>query len=139
MSDQLLKSAAVGVATAGALVVALAAAFLVPLRIGDVRFPLSILIVVLGNLATIQFAHRVGKTRWGVLIPAAAWFIATLALGGGRPEGDVILSNGWVSMATLLFGTATLTVAAITVVNGVDLFAVIRPTPKSTVPKSPRK
>ena len=135
MPDTLLKPAAVGVATAGALVVALAAAFLVPLRIGDVRFPLSILIVVLGNLATIQFAHRVGRTRWGVLVPAAAWFIATLVLGGGRPEGDVILSNGWVSMATLLFGTATLTVAAVTVVNGIDLVSVIRPTKHGTTSK----
>ena len=135
MPDTLLKPAAVGVATAGALVVALAAAFLVPLRIGDVRFPLSILIVVLGNLATIQFAHRVGRTRWGVLVPAAAWFIATLVLGGGRPEGDVILSNGWVSMATLLFGTATLTVAAVTVVNGIDLVSVISPTMHGTTSK----
>ncbi len=108
MADKWLRIGAVVVASVGAALTGLLAAFLAPLHIGSVRFPVSLLIVVLGNSAAVGFAYRVGGFRWGVLGPAAAWLAVTLPLGSARAEGDVILANDWVSLSTVLFGGAAL-------------------------------
>ncbi|PZS10910.1 MAG: hypothetical protein DLM55_02995 [Acidimicrobiales bacterium] len=105
------------IACAAAVVLGLAAAFLVPLRIADVRVPVCLLIVVLGNPVTVWFAHRVGDFGWGALAPAVAWFSVMLALGTSRSEGDLVLTNDWVSLFTVLLGGASFAFAGFFVVR----------------------
>ncbi len=117
MADMWVRVGALVVASAGAALTGLLAAFLVPLHIYSVRAPVSLLIVVLGNAVAVSFAHRVGGFRWGVLAPAAAWIAITLPLGSARAEGDVVLADDWVSLSTVLFGGATLAFAIFCVVT----------------------
>ena|GEM_PF-6155203 len=137
MVDMWLRIGALVVASLGAALAGLLAAFLVPLHIGGVRFPVSLLIVVLGNALAVSFAHRVAEFRWGVLAPAAAWLAVTLPLGSARTEGDVVLANDWVSLSTVLFGGATLAFAIFVVITGTPFLSFAKARREGTRELSP--
>ncbi len=80
-----------------AIVSVLAAIFevlLVPTYVGSVIAPISIVVMIVGNLGLPRLMRgiRAGLT---VVIPAALWGVTVIVLGfTARPEGDVLLPGG---------------------------------------------
>src|SRR3954466_9126666 len=79
------------VAVAVAVWLALIEVFWLPLRVGGVLVPVSVLAAVVGNLLVVGAAHRWSGSRLVAVLPALAW--ATVALGAARPrpEGDLLI------------------------------------------------
>lgn len=104
------------VATAGWAVLAVLAAawlalvevFWLPLRVGGVLFPLSVVAAVAGNLLLVRLAYRLSGSRVVAVLPALVWLVVALAAMVRRPEGDLVLVGtgglGAVGMAFLLCG-----------------------------------
>ncbi len=98
-------------------ITATAEAFLTPLYLFGVRFPLAAILAVVFNPLLVWGTHRLTGWRVGALLPGAAWVAAALVWSGSRREGDVVLAgNNWVAMAYLLGGTVALAVGAYLVV-----------------------
>src|SRR3712207_2538496 len=72
---------------------ALAEVFWLPLRIGGVLAPLSILVAVVGNLLLPGLLHRLSGSRLVAVLPAAVWVVVVLMAMSRRPEGDVVLAG----------------------------------------------
>jgi hypothetical protein len=116
------------------LVVALAAwlavveVFWLPLKVGVVPVPLSVLAAVAGNLLLVRLAFRLSGSRVVAVLPALVWLVVALAAMVRRPEGDLVLVGsgvtGGVGMAFLLFGVIAAAFAA-----GRVLAAAVRPVP----------
>jgi hypothetical protein len=79
--------------------------FYVPLRVGRVVLPVSVLAAVLLNVALPRLMYAATQTRWTAAVPPALWLLVVVGLSVGRPEGDVILPGDWIGLA-LLFGGA---------------------------------
>jgi hypothetical protein len=107
---------------------ALVEVFWLPLKVGPVPVPLSVLAAVAGNLLLVQLAHRLSGSRLVAVLPALVWLVVALAAMVRRPEGDLVLVGtgvtGWVGMAFLLFGVVAAAFAA-----GRVLAAGVRPVP----------
>lgn len=90
---------------------ALVEVFWLPLRVGGVLLPLSVLAAAVGNLLLVLGAHRLSGSRAVGVLPAVVWLIVALSAMSRRPEGDVVLAGsgtiGVASMAFLLFGVLT--------------------------------
>lgn len=100
-------------ATWGGAVFAALEVFLVPLRIGGVRAPITLLLVVVSNLVLMAFARRATGNRLVALFPGLAWFVVTIVFSGQTVEGDTVLLGGdWVPMVLLLVGAASIAVGA---------------------------
>ncbi|QIV83405.1 hypothetical protein [Mycolicibacterium frederiksbergense] len=82
---------------------ALAAAFLLPLRLGSVPFPISMLISGAVNAALVWAAlHWTTSTRVAAL-PLWTWLITVLALTFGGPGSDLVFGGvGVMAYAVLL-------------------------------------
>lgn len=95
---------------------ALVEVFWLPLRVGRVLLPVSVLAVVVGNLLLPALARRVSGSRLVALLPAPVWLTIALAATVRRPEGDLVLVGGGaagaVNLAFLLVGTVTAAIGA---------------------------
>jgi len=79
-------------------------AFLVPLRIGTVPLPLSVLLAVVGNAGLTKLAVRqTGSIVWGVLQPVL-WLLVIVVLSLPRPEGDLIVPGSLTGLVFLFAG-----------------------------------
>lgn len=79
--------------------------FLVVLRVGDVRLPVSILLALGLNPLLVWLMARATGSRLALLAPPALWLAVVLLLGTRRPEGDVVITgNNWVATGFLLAG-----------------------------------
>jgi hypothetical protein len=82
--------------------------FWLPLRIGPVPVPVSVVAAIAGNLLLVDAAHRYSGSRAVAVLPAAVWLVVALAASLRRPEGDLILTGGGVAgtvnLAFLLLG-----------------------------------
>ena len=82
--------------------------FWLPLRIGGVLVPLSIVVAVVGNLLLTAAAHRLSGSRVVAVLPAVVWLGVAVAAMMRRPEGDLVLAGtgalGTISLLFLLFG-----------------------------------
>ena len=87
---------------------ALVEVFWLPLRIGGVLVPLSIVAAVAGNLMLTSAAHRLSGSRVVAVLPAFVWLAVAVSAMIRRPEGDLILVGGGaigvVGLAFLLLG-----------------------------------
>ena len=87
---------------------ALVEVFWLPLRIGGLLVPLSVLVAVVGNLMLIGAAHRLSGSRVVAVLPGLVWLVVAIGAMIRRPEGDLVLTGGGVSgtinLAFLLFG-----------------------------------
>lgn len=105
------------VAVWGAVLTALLEAFLVPLRLGGIRIPLSLLLAVACTILLMLFARAATGNRFVALLPGVVWFVVTIVLSGQTSAGDTVLvGNDWMPMALLLVGAAAVTVGAFLVV-----------------------
>ncbi len=92
---------------------ALVEVFWLPLRIGGVLVPLSILAAVVGNLMLTAAAHRVSGSRVVAVLPAVVWLVVAVAAMIRRPEGDLVLTGGGATgTVNLLFLLLGVTAAA---------------------------
>jgi Family of unknown function (DUF6113) len=94
---------------------ALVEVFWLPLRIGLVPVPVSVLAAVVGNLLLVGGAHRLSGSRVVAVLPAVVWLTVAVAASIRRPEGDLILTGGGVAgvvnLAFLLLGVLAAAVA----------------------------
>ncbi|MGY1604967.1 hypothetical protein [Geodermatophilus sp. SYSU D00815] len=73
---------------------ALVEVFWLPLRVGGVLLPVSVVVAVAGNLLVVATAHRLSGSRVVAVLPALAWLAVALAAAQRRPEGDLLLPGG---------------------------------------------
>jgi hypothetical protein len=105
------RSSALGWGIAAVLVsgwLALVEVFWLPLRIGGLLVPLSIVAAVAGNLLLTTAAHRLSGSRVVAVLPALVWLTVAVSAMIRRPEGDLVLTGGGatgvVNLAFLLLG-----------------------------------
>ncbi len=95
---------------------ALVEVFWLPLRVGGVPVPLSVLAAVAGNIALVRLAHRMSGSRTVGVLPAVVWLVVALAAMVRRPEGDLVLigtgATGVVGVAFLGAGVVAAAFAA---------------------------
>ncbi len=87
---------------------ALVEVFWLPLKVGTVPVPVSVLAAVVGNLMLVRLAHRLSGSRAVAVLPALVWLVVALSATTRRPEGDLVLIGtgvtGVVGIAFLLLG-----------------------------------
>ena len=104
-----VERAAGGVAVGVVAVwLALVEVFWLPLRVGGLLVPLSVLVAVVGNLLLPGWALRVTGSRLVAALTGIAWLGVAVAAMIRRPEGDLIITGGGatgvVNLGFLLFG-----------------------------------
>jgi len=91
---------------AAALPVTLVECFLVPLRFGTIRVPLSIAVAVLLHPLLTVLMGEATRSRAAMFVPALTWGAVVYSFGSRRAEGDLILTGGnWVSVGLLVTGS----------------------------------
>jgi hypothetical protein len=94
---------------------ALTEVFWLPLRVGPVLVPVSILVAVVANLLLPGAALRRSGSRLVAVVPAAVWLVVVVAAMMRRPEGDLVIigrgAAGTVNLAFLLLGVLAAAVA----------------------------
>lgn len=87
---------------------ALVEVFWLPLRVGGVLVPLSIVVAVVGNLLLPAAALRWSGSRLVAVLPAVAWLVVAIGAMVRRPEGDLVMTGGGatgvVNLAFLMLG-----------------------------------
>nr|WP_211661290.1 hypothetical protein [Modestobacter muralis] len=73
---------------------ALVEVFWLPLRVGGVPVPLSLVAAVFGNVVLVDTARRLSGSRLVAVLPALVWLGIALAAGSRRPEGDLLITGG---------------------------------------------
>jgi hypothetical protein len=114
-------AAGIGVAVV-AVWLALVEVFWLPLRVGGVLVPLSVVAAVVANLLLPGLALRLSGSRLVAALTGVVWLV--VAVGGmiRRPEGDLIITGGGatgaVNLAFLLLGVLTAAFAVGRVLGG---------------------
>lgn len=87
---------------------ALVEVFWLPLRVGGVLVPVSVVAAVVGNLLLVSVTLRLSGSKVVAALPAVGWLVVVLAAMVRRPEGDLLLvaggTTGLVNTAFLLLG-----------------------------------
>lgn len=86
-----------------AVLLCLWGAFLVPLRVGTTRLPISLLIAGVGNLLLGRAGSRLLGTA-GVLLPGMLWLVLAYLLGTRRSEGDLVVQGDLIGTLFLFAG-----------------------------------
>jgi hypothetical protein len=86
------------------------AAFYVPLRLGTVRLPVSLLVAGVGNVLLGRAGGRLLGTP-GVLVPGLLWLGLAVTLGSTRTEGDLVVPGDVVGTLFLAVGALGFAVA----------------------------
>jgi hypothetical protein len=96
------------VVLAFALWLAVVEVFWLPLRIGGVLVPVSVVAAVAANLLMPQLALRLAGSRLVAGLTGVAWLVVVVAGMIRRPEGDLLITGGGatgvVNLAFLLCG-----------------------------------
>lgn len=95
----LLLWAAAAVAAAAWL--ALVEVFWLPLRVGAVLVPVSVVAAVLGNVVVVEGVHRLSGSRAVAVLPAVTWLVVAVAASFRRPEGDLVVLGGTQDLGVL--------------------------------------
>ncbi|SCX38161.1 hypothetical protein SAMN03159343_0320 [Klenkia marina] len=64
-----------------------------PLRIGPVPVPVSVLAAAVGNLLLVTWAHRLSGSRVVGVLPALVWVVVAVGASVRRPEGDLLITG----------------------------------------------
>jgi hypothetical protein len=98
---RVLAGVLIAVTAAGLAVVE---CFLVPLRIGSVPFPITILLAVAGNIALAKLAARQTGSIAGAAVPPVLWLLVVIVLSLPRAEGDLIVEGSLTGLVFLFAG-----------------------------------
>jgi hypothetical protein len=86
-----------------------------PLRIGGLLVPVSVVAAVVGNVVLVDLVLRCTTSRAVALLPAFTWVAVAAAASMRRPEGDLLIIGsgalGAVGLAFLLLGGLAAAVA----------------------------
>ena len=85
--------------------------FYLPLRIGAIPLPITILLAAVTTPWLVSSAAELGGPRAIAAIPLAMWLLVVGVLGVGGPGGDVLLAADWRSGLLLAGGTIPAAVA----------------------------
>jgi hypothetical protein len=93
--------------------VALAAVELayLPLRVGAVPLPITILLAAVSTPWLVRTAAELGGPRWVAAVPLVVWLLVLGVLGVAGPGGDVLLPADWRS--ALLLGSGLFPAAVV--------------------------
>ncbi|TQN37385.1 hypothetical protein FHU33_4036 [Blastococcus colisei] len=87
---------------------ALVEVFWLPLRVGGLVVPLSVVAAVVGNLMLPAAALRLSGSRLVAVLPAVVWLVVAIGAMTRRPEGDLVMTGGGatgvVNLAFLMLG-----------------------------------
>ena len=104
-----------GIAVGAAAWLALVEVLWLPLRVGGLLLPVSVLAAVVGNLVLVEVVLRRSRSRAVASLPALTWLGVAGAASMRRPEGDLLLIGvgglGAVDLAFLLLGVLAAAVA----------------------------
>ena len=82
--------------------------FWLPLRMGGVLLPISVVVAVVGNLLLPRLALRLSASRLVAALTGVAWLVVVVAAMIRRPEGDLLITGGGatgvVNLAFLMLG-----------------------------------
>jgi hypothetical protein len=85
--------------------------FWLPLRIGGVLLPLSVVGAVVGNLLVGAAARRLSGSGAAAVLAAVAWLVVVVAAMIPRPEGDLLIvgvgDTGVVNVVFLMAGVVS--------------------------------
>ncbi len=107
-AEKLAGALLVCVATA---VISLVEVFLVVLRVGTTRAPVSFAMAVILHPLLTRWMRDATGSRRAALVPFVVWLAVVLPLGSSRSEGDLVLTGQWVSYAYLVVAMAAFAVA----------------------------
>ena len=99
-----------GLVLALALLLALWGAFLVPLKVGTIPVPVSVLLALVGNAALGWWGGRL-YGRLGAAGPGIVWLVVALSLSTQRREGDLVVPGSAMGLLFLLVGAVASAVA----------------------------
>lgn len=95
--------------------------FYLPLRVGSVLVPASVLAAIAGNIAFTRLTYAVTGSVAAALMPAAVWLAVIGRAAVARPEGDLLITDGGsstgiavVNLAFLILGALALAYAIVT-------------------------
>jgi hypothetical protein len=101
---------------------ALAEVFWLPLRVGGVLVPVSLVVAVTANLLLPATALRLTGSRSVAVLPGVVWLVVAIGAMLRRPEGDLVITGGGVSgtvnLAFLLLGVLAAALAVGRVLGG---------------------
>lgn len=111
-----LRVAGAVVALAGAVVTALIEAFYLPLYVGAVRLPVTVVLAAVTNAVLVRFAYRVTDSKLFALMPGLLWMGMMIVWAEPRGEGDHVLYDGF-GLLLILAGVGGYTFAAYRLIN----------------------
>jgi hypothetical protein len=79
-------------------------------KVGDVPFPLSVLVAAVTTPLLVTMAERLVSRRLA-MIPLLMWFVTLLVLGAGGPGGDTVLVVDWRALLLLAGGALPAAIA----------------------------
>lgn len=82
-----------------------------PLRVGAVPFPITILLAVVSTPWLVRSTAELGGPRMLAVVPMLLWVLAFGVLGIAGPGGDVLLRDDWRSTLLMAGGTIPAAVA----------------------------
>jgi hypothetical protein len=101
---------------------ALVEVFWLPLRVGGLLLPLSLVAAVTGNLLLPPTVRRLSGSRLVAVLPALVWLVVAIGAMTRRAEGDLVITGGGVSgtlnLAFLLLGVLAASLAVGRVLGG---------------------
>lgn len=86
--------------------------FWLPLRVGSVPVPVSLLAAVVGNLLLPAWVHRRSGSRLVGLLPVLVWAAVAVGAAVRRPEGDLLISGATTASSVVGLGFLLLGVLA---------------------------
>jgi hypothetical protein len=102
----LLDRAALGMLTAASMVLAVAAALAMPVRLYPVPFSLGIPFFFLVNLGLAHLARGLGYRSWPAFLPMIGWLVVVAVAWAGGPGGDAVVpANTPHGLVLLVLGT----------------------------------
>jgi hypothetical protein len=75
-----------------------------PLRVGTVPFPITILLAAVSTPWLVRSAAELGGPRMVAAVPLVVWVLVIGVLGVGGPGGDVLLGSNWRSLLLVCGG-----------------------------------
>jgi hypothetical protein len=83
---------------------------LIPLYIGSVIFPITVLIAVVGNVLLPHLVHSLADWKWAISAPFIGWLVAVIALSYFNNSSGTVLVPGYgqgqyVGLALFFIGT----------------------------------
>ncbi|GAC1325627.1 MAG: hypothetical protein NVSMB13_09100 [Mycobacteriales bacterium] len=95
------------------MLAALVGGFLIPLRLGRVPVPVSVLVAVLGNIVLAVVGARATGGRPGAVAPWLGWLAVAITLSSGGRGGDIVVTGDLVGYGYLLGGAIAGGMAAV--------------------------